>query len=465
MRKYKPLLEGRKQAIQILKKTYGKNSIKIVNELEKLDPTRPKNKYLELFARFVLESYPEDIDNDVDIIIRGMKGMFLVDNLINNIEKIEKRNQTIDLHKLKDYASFKKEVNKLANKVTKSYAKGGIKGLKEGEDFFTLKSNSSMVDSAVAYVPLNFDASVKIASQSTGTCKGFWCTADIEQYKDRYWKEYGRKGAIFVYIVDYSGTINKWAIAIIDDRTEIFNYKDNVVSEKDFESLTGFNIREIVDEVSKKEKKIRSVLEFSSGGEGLLGLFRDYFEADWYVDDIYDIFGTDVEEVLEQTGSDINSIIKLEYDGDLTIEGIGGGQIIITQNIDWVIGDIVDGLVEGEADYYSREAGIEELAGVLNNGEVQRTLIKLINDNLQDFSDPPERCTLKREIYDAEGIDLINIAFNKVKVPNDFFESNTYVDYDIISQRLENNVSEDIQAWGGDYYYQTSSGNIAMGLF
>jgi len=53
MKRYKPLYEGKKQAIQILQKYFGERTKEVISIFEKLDPTSPQNKYLEIFAKII----------------------------------------------------------------------------------------------------------------------------------------------------------------------------------------------------------------------------------------------------------------------------------------------------------------------------------------------------------------------------------------------------------------------------
>ena len=94
MKRYKSLtekylmLEGKQQAIQVLKKgnlsDFDINFI--IEEIEQLDPTKPKNKYLEVFANsdrimaegFLLGAHHGMVVEDCDYVCDKIKEFFLL---------------------------------------------------------------------------------------------------------------------------------------------------------------------------------------------------------------------------------------------------------------------------------------------------------------------------------------------------------------------------------------------------
>ena len=263
---YKQLfVEGKRQAEQTLKKGLIADAMipEFIGIFENYDPTFPKNKYFEMFAKMVVEFFQ---DRKLKLSSRDVLGYFkkYMDdyNITKMLEIIEKRNEKIDLSKIKDAKTFIVIITNLSKRKTGSFTKGGLKNVKKDE-YTELKIRSKMYPQAVPYVPFTWEVSCKIGSQSEGTVKGFWCTANTDS--DKYWVSYGEQGVILVYIVDYSGDIDKWAIAFSNDlnRQEIFDFKDNTHNSREFEAITGFDLEEIRKEVRKKEEFIRSKIEVS----------------------------------------------------------------------------------------------------------------------------------------------------------------------------------------------------------
>jgi hypothetical protein len=222
MKKYKKIYEGKSQAIQILQKTFGEKSKDIVNQLEKLDPTSPKNKYVEVFAKIFLDS---------KLSIEKFIEKFNRENLKEKISTLEKKSQKIDLTKIKTFEDFKNEVEKLSSTITKSSAKHGISGLTLGKDYLKINVKD---ENCKAYIPLNHKASKIIASSYLGGCTGKWCTA---QNDDTYWEKYiqDTKG-ILVYILnenlDENNKNRKQAIFFYPNKENIerFDINDSSIS-------------------------------------------------------------------------------------------------------------------------------------------------------------------------------------------------------------------------------------------
>lgn len=93
------------------------------------------------------------------------------------------------------FDDFKKVLNYTSkSERKKSVAATGIKGLKEGEDYLELKTDGTYK----AYLVLNFQASILIASNKVGSCVGKWCTAFAKDIS--FWKEYSKTHNI-IYII------------------------------------------------------------------------------------------------------------------------------------------------------------------------------------------------------------------------------------------------------------------------
>jgi len=236
MKRYKPLfelLEGKKQAREMLRKhVSGERLEDILNSFSKYDPTAPQNKYFELFARVYISLLRSN--NEVLALTKFNQSMsqYKIKHLLSLIES---KGYKIDLQKIKSMQNMVDEITVKADQVSNSYSKGGISNLSDKKDYLQLKVKSRKFPNAKAYVPLTFDASVRLASSSTGNCKGFWCTSDIKGYGDKYWKEYiGEKEIILIYIVGFAGDNDKWSIALDErDRLEIFKFDGKGITEND----------------------------------------------------------------------------------------------------------------------------------------------------------------------------------------------------------------------------------------
>ena len=67
-------IEGKQQAIQMLQKYFGNNSKIYVKKFESLDPTYPKNKYVDTFVRIFLNEYNEAIKEGVEYVFNFLSG-------------------------------------------------------------------------------------------------------------------------------------------------------------------------------------------------------------------------------------------------------------------------------------------------------------------------------------------------------------------------------------------------------
>lgn len=141
--------------------------------------------------------------------------------------------------------------------LMQQYSEKKIEHLKlvRGEDYIPLILNGNK-----AYIPLNYKASVEIASDNVGSCRGTWCTADSETRK--HWSSYTGKDIVFIYII-YKKT--KYAIACSlklleagKQWLEIFDEFDNHYrNQKDgVPRYTSMTIKELTNETGITEQDI-----------------------------------------------------------------------------------------------------------------------------------------------------------------------------------------------------------------
>jgi hypothetical protein len=206
--------EGKQQALQILEKN-GFSGYEY-NQIEKLDPTSPKNKYVELLARLYIQ--------DDNFIKKAIK-----DKIADKLATIEQRHQTIT--KVKDYNDLLSQLQTNLEIITKGDKKLGIKGMTEGKDFIKIPLNTQ--ENIQAYIPLSYKASKVIASKQVGNCVGEWCTAKQKSSED--WDNYiYDMGGILVYIVDASETASAPTLSdenIKVDKYAIYFYSGETASE------------------------------------------------------------------------------------------------------------------------------------------------------------------------------------------------------------------------------------------
>jgi hypothetical protein len=120
--------------------------------------------------------------------------------LIDFFAKKPNLENKINWNKWKDlsFSDFEPIMVPTKTEIKKKVHAAGIKGLKEGEDYRIFPFHS---DKVVGYVPLNWEASKHIASDSIGGCEGKWCTA--YQKTNSYWMDYviGKKAVLVYFII------------------------------------------------------------------------------------------------------------------------------------------------------------------------------------------------------------------------------------------------------------------------
>jgi hypothetical protein len=142
--------------------------------------------------------------------------------------------------------------------LMQQYSEKKIEHLKlvRGEDYIPLVLNGNK-----AYIPLNYEASVEIASDNVGSCQGKWCTANSEI--KTYWNDYVEQKEIILIYVIYKKT--KYAIACSlkllnmgEQWLEIFDEFDNHYrNEKNkYPAHQSMTIKELTDETGITEQDI-----------------------------------------------------------------------------------------------------------------------------------------------------------------------------------------------------------------
>ena len=214
-KEYLYLSEGKKQASQMLDKYFSRDIIKkIVNNIEEIDPSK-NNKYVELLTKIFRNMYlsTADVKDDIKFVmplLSDFKKALEKNNVESKLRDIENRNLKIDINRINNDKDLYNELEKITSKITKSKAKKGITGLKEGKDYIDFgEINDINNNSYHGYIPLNYEASKIIASSRVGSCEGKWCVA---YQKDKgYWKYYVKKNKnIFVYLVKNNAENNEF---------------------------------------------------------------------------------------------------------------------------------------------------------------------------------------------------------------------------------------------------------------
>jgi len=281
---YQRLFEGKKQAMGRLLKFMDKSQATIlIKELEKLDPTSPKNKYLEMLTRVYLEWIDTRIDIDEKSIredLAKFKRIYKDDDIHKKLQSIEKRNLKLDINKIFHMGLLITEVDKLFSIKTKSIAKAGMKELQKGKDYINIPLENKDVS---AFIPLDYKINKIIASNKVGNFTAEWCTAEN---RPNHWNQYiHESGGILVYIVNYNpqkatDINNKQAMYFYRDtgKVEKFDSEDNTISK-----VLGQG--QIKKYVKANWSKIRNKLNKEIEGESLeqkvtiQGYLREIYKA------------------------------------------------------------------------------------------------------------------------------------------------------------------------------------------
>ncbi len=436
------LSEGKKQAIQLLTKQWDADSAKgLVKELEALDPTSPKNKYLELFAKFFIEFGADNRKFMVDDLLQ----LFIRDGIRDKIESIEKRNLKIDLSKIRNYKDFKKVLNETAGKITKGSAKKGMVGLTEGKDYLTVLKNKEVE----AYIPLHYKASKVIASDKVGYCEGEWCTA--YQKTDSYWEDYVIKnGVILVYIIVVDPDIDKYdpmelktAIAFHSPSTyEVFNTKDESIK-------TTPQFSKIQSYVSNNWDKIRShfpepkivLLKKFLSGLLLNKTFEDFKEFIDYDFILLKIEGDDLYIQIDKTWFS-------KIDGDYSI----AENYLFTEDKDFIDFGLADHMGEDDVIQYIFE----------NADSKTMKMLEDIFPNLDDIEDFDTADEMEK-VYGRNAIGELQTIFIRAidhLSERDFYET-LYASYRDI---VKNEIGGEIIGYEEEGLIKLSIWEIADGL-
>jgi len=259
--------EGKQQAIQILKGTYSDGTIKlIINKLSALDPTAPKNKYLELLAKS-FKGFDNQIKNLVSTRDTLYNLKFFVDKCKNlsipeKLEDVETRQLTVDFKKAIDLVTLSVHLDAVTSIKTKSTKKSGLLKLKVNKDYIEIPLDDVNIK---AYIPLNWEASKILASLRVGNCEGKWCTAYGKD--DSYWRQYiFVRNGILVYIVNLDDSEDKYqiregkqAILFTSSGLKFEGWTSNDVSINNNNKLYEFKTIQVY--IKKNWNKIREKLE------------------------------------------------------------------------------------------------------------------------------------------------------------------------------------------------------------
>ena len=312
--RYQRLFEGKKQALQILEKTFVKKIAKgILNQLEELDPTSPKNKYIEVFTKIFLRGFSNS--ENIDSTLHYIKHEFKANDIYEKLESIEKRQLKIpDLNKLNVTDHFVDAVDKLYSKKTKSMAKKGIKGLQQDKDYIEIPDVAKNFE---VYIPLNHATSRILASHRIGQDVGRWCTSENN---NGHWVRYihADKG-VLAYVINYNPSAkgklwSKQAIYFYQDKSsvDIFDKEDDSIDDLYLgtkeRKATNFLNAKITNFVYKNWAKIRK------------GLKVEYKELQ---DKSKEILKKDTEEMIAEFKKILGIDFKVIYLGETPTDLMG----------------------------------------------------------------------------------------------------------------------------------------------
>jgi len=222
--RYQRLFEGKKQAMQILERDLTSLEAKIViKELIEYDLTSPKNKYVEAFARMFLQvlnakglsTTPKKRASEIGDTLYVFDRAFIDKNIKENLKHIEKQRLRINLSKIKTFSDMETEIERILNTRSKPAMQKALKKLKRGKDYIEVPISHPDWN---AYIPLNYDAGILIASKQVGKILGDWCTSYTNN-RD-HWRDYIEDNhGVLVYAVYYGKDV------AYKDYTNILNNK------------------------------------------------------------------------------------------------------------------------------------------------------------------------------------------------------------------------------------------------
>ena len=141
----------------------------------------------------------------------------------------------------------------------KKVKESGLSGLKQGIDYIQLEMPETEYNPVI---PLNYDASVLMASRRVGGSAGSWCIA--YQKDDSYWKSYvGKRKLTPIYFI---GDGDKYAVMVNDSGKvdSIWDKNDNDIGAKGAKAL-GFGSKADLQKAIKKNvgkiSKARKIIE------------------------------------------------------------------------------------------------------------------------------------------------------------------------------------------------------------
>jgi len=307
--RYQRLFEGKKQAMQILERDLTSLEAKIViKELIEYDLTSPKNKYVEAFARMFLQvlnakglsTTPKKRASEIGDTLYVFDRAFIDKNIKENLKHIEKQRLRINLSKIKTFSDMETEIERILNTRSKPAMQKALKKLKRGKDYIEVPISHPDWN---AYIPLNYDAGILIASKQVGKILGDWCTSYTNN-RD-HWRDYIEDNhGVLVYSVYYGSDVaykkytnilsNKQATYFYGENKKEYKFSsfdanDNLIKYSDtyfineIEQFVDKNWKEILEKTEKPKKVVWKDGTWN-GGEWNGGLWKNgiWEKGTWY---------------------------------------------------------------------------------------------------------------------------------------------------------------------------------------
>ncbi|MBF0556370.1 MAG: hypothetical protein HQK96_17775 [Nitrospirae bacterium] len=378
------------------------------------------------------------------------------DHIINKIPSLsaEQKKQLIDFfakkpnleskinwNKWKDlsFSDFEPVMVPTKTEIKKKVHAAGIKGLKEGEDYRIFPFHS---DKVVGYVPLNWEASKHIASDSIGGCEGKWCTA--YQKTDSYWRDYviGEKGALVYFIIQGipGEDDTKYAMVVFPNgAAQVYDADDHSISAdffiKDILNSTPSIViaanRDFFNEVREYIKENTPPAELTE--EQLDELARDYAE---YVDSKFRGNEKAIAEARSIIDSEYENITNYSYEEGMTAESMRGH--IESRFDDWNYG-------------YERIIKFMRKKHSIDPDNTQNKINALAYSEYASEEDPEYASDLRERLLDMEWVRLYDEPFDALitRLDEENIKGFDDLDTNYLSQWLahnyENNYDEFVE--------------------
>jgi len=242
------ILEGKKQAFDILKSKYDKDDIdNILYQLSFYDPTTPQNKYLEVLATVFLKERTT-LDNFIAD-YRKLKMNSLFDSFAN-------RKLQIKLSDIKGLYSLKDILIEALQDSASKLSLPTLNGLKEGKDYLTVYEDEEII----AIAPTHRDASITMVGNPTNN---HWCTAFVNK---NLWNQYVyEQGSRLIYVFSKLGL--KWrkqAIEIQHNNNAIYWFYGGA----DFDETDAFDGEVVLKNYKKVKDKLNDLIEKEEANVG-----------------------------------------------------------------------------------------------------------------------------------------------------------------------------------------------------